>query len=324
MSEQQDWEIPDDARPQVEDVAFDLDRTLSSVVNVRALVPEDVFTAPILGTDRYGNGVVIRENGIVLTVGYLVTEAEQIWMTTTEGRVVPGSVLAYDHETGFGLIMAHAPLRTPVMPMGSVRDVRINDPMIVGAGGGRRHALNVRVVSKREFAGSWEYLLDEALFTAPAHPSWGGAGLIDRQGRLAAIGSLFVQQAREQTELAGNMFVPIDLLSPIYDNLVGGGHTRVAARPWLGVYLAQSERSVVVVGLANGGPAQRADVRPGDQIIEVAGQPVDDLARAFRLIWAQGKAGAEIPLTLRRNGRMLQLFVRSAERNSILRRPRRH
>jgi S1-C subfamily serine protease len=324
MPEQQDWEIPDDARPRVDDVAFDLERTLASVVNMRALVPEDAFTAPILGTDRLGNGILIRENGIVLTIGYLVTEAEQVWMTTTDGRVVPGSVLAYDHETGFGLVQAHRPLGIPVVPLGSAQDIRINDPVIVGGGGGRRHALSARVVSKREFAGSWEYVLDQALFTAPAHPSWGGAGLIDRQGRVAGIGSLFVQQAREQVELAGNMFVPIDLLRPIFDDLARTGRPATPPRPWLGVYLAQSERSIVVVGLANGGPAQKADVRPGDQVIEVAGDQVVDLAATFRRIWTLGDAGVEVPLTLRRNGRVLQLVVGSTERNSILRRPRRH
>ncbi|MSO65333.1 MAG: serine protease [Alphaproteobacteria bacterium] len=321
---QQDWEIPDDARPRVEDVPFDLDRMLSSVVNVRAIVPDDAFTAPILGTDRFGNGLSIRD-GVILTIGYLVTEAEQLWMTTSDGRVMQGSVMAYDHETGFGLIRSHGDFKIPTIPLGSAHDARINDPVIIAAGGGRRHALNARIVSKREFAGSWEYVLDQALFTAPAHPSWGGTGLIDRQGRLVGVGSLYVQRAREHVDLAGNMFVPVEYLKSILDDLIHLGRPAgQAPRPWLGLYLAQSERSIVVVGIASGGPAQQADVRPGDQVIEVAGHPVDDLATTFRRIWAMGDAGAEIPLTLRRNGRTLQLVVRSTDRTRILKSPQRH
>src|SRR5207237_4967739 len=101
-----EWEIPAEIQPKPEDCAFDLERALSAVLGLRATVPEDAFTAGTLGTERAGSGVLIREDGLVLTIGYLVTEAETMWLTSEGGGAVQGHVLAYDQETGCGLVQA--------------------------------------------------------------------------------------------------------------------------------------------------------------------------------------------------------------------------
>src|SRR5262245_24097819 len=186
------WAFPVDMRPRPEDWRFDLDRALDAVVLVRAEIPEDAFTANTLGTERGGNGVVIRDDGLVLTIGYLITEASQIWLATNRGTVVGGYPLAYDRATGFGIIQPLGKLNAPHLKRGLASDVKAGDSVFVIGHGGRPHSLKARLVGKREFAGPWEYLLDEALFAAPAHPQWGGAALLDAQGDLIGIGSLLV------------------------------------------------------------------------------------------------------------------------------------
>ncbi|MGH6968436.1 MAG: S1C family serine protease, partial [Stellaceae bacterium] len=214
-------EMPPQARPNQADYAYDLERALSSVVGLRATVPEDAFTAQTLGTERAGNGVVIREDGIVLTIGYLITEAESLWLNTGDGRALPGHVVAYDQETGFGLVQALGRLDLPAIPLGQSATAQVDDDIVVGGAGGRARSLAARISAKQEFAGYWEYLLDEALFTAPAHPNWGGTAVIDAAGRLIGIGSLHLQQTRERGHSEHlNMNVPIDLLKPIYDDLL--------------------------------------------------------------------------------------------------------
>src|SRR5215469_6120648 len=211
-----DWEIPGEIQPKPGECDFDLERALGAVLGLRATVPEDAFTAGTLGTERAGSGVLIREDGLVLTIGYLVTEAETIWLTTLGGGAVPGHVLAYDQETGFGLVQALGRLDVVPLELGTGTRVGAGDRAIMAAEGGRRHAISARVVARQEFAGYWEYVLDRAIFTAPAHPFWGGAGLISADGRLIGIGSLHVQNANgRELRRDVNMVVPIDLLPPI-------------------------------------------------------------------------------------------------------------
>ena len=218
-------------RPKPEDWRFDLDHALDAVVLVRAEIPEDAFTAPILGTERAGNGVVIREDGLVLTIGYLITEASVIWLTTNKGAAIGGFPLAYDQATGFGLVQPLGKLGVRPIERGSAAAIRVGENVVVAGHGGRAHALKATVFAKREFAGYWEYVLDEALFTAPAHPQWGGAALIDADGKLVGIGSLLVQEKIDAGTLQGNMFVPIDLLDPILDDMVKTGRAGARAAP---------------------------------------------------------------------------------------------
>lgn len=320
-----DWKIPPAAQPKAEGYKFDLDRALNAVVALRAEVPADATTAETLGTERAGHGVVIRDRGLVLTVGYLITEAEAVWLRTADGRVVPGHALAFDHETGFGLVQALGRLDVPALPLGRSADLLVGEHAILAATGGRQRAVAARIVARQEFAGYWEYLLDDAIFTAPAHPNWGGTGLINAAGELVGIGSLHLEQRRDQdTVFHVNMVVPIDLLKPVLDDLLTYGRPNRPARPWLGVYVTELEDKLVVVGVANGSPAQRADLRAGDTLLTVADTPVATLAELFRRIWSLGHAGVEVPITVQRDGRMLALRATSGDRLRFLRTPRMH
>jgi S1-C subfamily serine protease len=320
-----DWKVPASAQPKPDDYSYDLEHALSSVVGLHTTIPADAFTAETLGTERAGHGVFIRGNGLVLTIGYLITEAETIWITLGDGRSVPGHVLGYDQETGFGLVQALAKLDVPVLEIGQSANAAIGERVVVGGFGGRQRSVAARIVAKQEFAGYWEYVLDEALFTAPSHPNWGGTALIGPAGDLLGIGSLQLQHAAERGQTQNiNMIVPIDLLEPIIDDLLKFGRRNAQPRPWLGLYATEVENRLVIVGLADRGPARKADLKTGDIILSVAGKDVRDLAGFFRLIWAQGQAGVEVPITIYRDGETMDVRVKSSERNKFLKGPSLH
>jgi S1-C subfamily serine protease len=320
-----EWKVPPALQPKPEHYAYNLDRALESVLGLRAVIPTDAFTAETLGTERAGNGVLIRESGLVLTIGYLITEAETIWLSTVDGRAVPGHALAYDQETGFGLVQALARLDLPVLPLGRSSTAQVNARVVVGGAGGRQHSVAARIVAKQEFAGYWEYVLDEAIFTAPSHPHWGGTALIGAAGELLGVGSLQLQQDRETGRTEDlNMIVPIDLLKPILDDLLTQGRPNRPPRPWLGLYATEVEDKVVVVGLASRGPAQRADLHTGDIVLAVAGEEVGDRAGLFRRIWSLGHAGVEVPLSIYRDGRTFEVRIVSGDRNRFFKAPSLH
>jgi len=324
MAEQKDWAFPAEMRPRPEDWRFDLDRALDAVVQLRAEIPEDAFTAPILGTERAGNGVVINDSGLVLTIGYLITEASVIWLTTNKGTVAGGTVLAYDQATGFGLVQPLGKLGVRAIERGTASAIRVGENVVLAGHGGRAHALKATVFAKREFAGYWEYVLDEALFTAPAHPQWGGSALIAADGRLAGIGSLLVQEKIDAGTIQGNMIVPIDLLDPILDDMVKKGRTGRTPRPWLGMYTTEAGERLVVAGLAPGGPAERAGLKIGDAILEVAGEKPRSLADLWRKIWKLGPSGSVVPLRLARGAKISELNLTSADRGDFLKKPHLH
>ncbi len=320
-----DDDIPPVARPDPEGLAFPLDAALAAIVTVRAQVPEDAYTAPILGTERQGNGVVIGPKGLVLTIGYLVTEAERVWLSTTGGGAAPGHVLAYDQATGFGLIQALGPLGAPAMALGRSGELEVGQEVIVAGGRGRRDALSARLVAAHPFAGYWEYHLDTALFTAPAHPRWGGAACIGPDGRLVGVGSLLVQEVvRGGQNVVGNMVVPIDLLPPILDDLMRYGRAGGPPRPWLGVYATDTRDGVAVTGVAPGGPAATAGLAEGDTVAAVNGEPSEELGELWRRVWASGPAGVPVTLTLLRDGQRRELKLLSADRQSFLKQPSLH
>ena len=321
MAESSAWAFPDALQPQPGDVAFDVEAAAASVVRVRAAIPDDAFTAPVLGTEREGNGVVIRDDGLVLTIGYLIAEAATTWLTPRRGDVVPAHPLVYDYASGFGLVHPLGRLEAPPMAIGQPSRVGVGDDVCVIGFGGRRHALKAKVFAKREFAGYWEYVLDEAFFTTPAHPEWSGAALVDTRGRLIGIGSLFVQEQQDDEPMQGNMFVPVDLLDPLLDALRNGEPSPRPPRPWLGMYTADTNDGLVVNGVAVNAPADAAGVEPGDIVVAVGGEPVQGLADLFRRIWRTGPAGSDIALTLLRKGTRLEVKVRSASREEFLRKP---
>ncbi len=290
-------------------------------MKLRADVPEDAFTAGVLGSQRIGNGVVIDQDGLVLTIGYLVTEATDVWLSNGEGREVAAHPLAYDQVTGFGLVLPLQTLGLPPLPFGSSAAL---------ASGGDVHVLSARefaapqsarVVARREFAGAWEYLLDDAIFAAPAHPHWSGAALVDRDGALVGLGSLLVREMIAGEEINANMFVPIDLLKPILETLKTQGHANRRPRPWLGVYAVELTGRVYVTGVVDGGPAQTADIREGDVISEVAEHEINSLPEFYKRMWAVGPAGSAVPLTAIRAGNRLRFNVRSVDRGAMLKRP---
>jgi len=325
VTDEPDPSIPVQLQPDPHDCAFDLERALLSVVGLRASIPDDAFTAATLGTERAGSGVVIDESGLVLTIGYLVTEAETIWLSSSDGRAVPAHLLAYDQETGFGLVQALGKLGLPALPLGDTSTLRIEDPVILAAAGGRHHAVKAIVAARQEFAGYWEYLLESAIFTAPAHPFWGGTALIGQDGTLLGIGSLHVQQSSPRgTTRDVNMVVPIDLLPPILGDLLAYGRPNRPPRPWLGMYAAEANDQILVAGIAANGPAQAAGIQPGDAILALGGEPVTDLAGLWRRLWAAGSAGAEVPIKLFRDGKILTVRVTSTDRSSLLKAPRLH
>jgi S1-C subfamily serine protease len=320
-----EWKVSAAIQPKPADYKFDLDTALTSVVGLRAIVPDDAFTAETLGTERSGHGVLIRDNGLILTIGYLVTEAEAIWLSLGDGRVTQAHALAYDQESGFGLVQALTPLDLPALALGRSAAVQVGESVVVGGVGGRQRSVAAHIIAKQEFAGYWEYVLDEALYTGPAHPNWGGTALIGPSGELLGIGSLQLEQERAKGSSERlNMIVPIDLLQPILDDLLTHGRRRTPPRPWLGLYATEVEDRIVVVGLASRGPAQQADLRTGDIVLSVGGNDVANLADFFRGIWSLGTAGAQVPLTIYRDGRTFDLHVTSGDRNQFLRKPSLH
>ena len=319
-----DWKITPARQPQPSDYDFDLERALTSIVGLRTIVPEDAFTAEALGTERSGHGVVIRDN-VVLTIGYLITEAEEIWISLGGDRVVAGHPLAYDQVTGFGLVQALGDLGLPALPLGSSAAAELGSRVVMAGAGGRHHSIAARIVAKQEFAGYWEYVLDEAIFIAPAHPFWGGAALIDPKGLLLGVGSLQVEQKMAGSESGQlNMVVPIDLLKPILADLLAHGRPDHPPHPWLGAFATDLDGKVFVVGVYSSAPADKAGLKPGDLIVSVAGAPVASLAEFFRHVWALGPAGVSVPLVLQREGERIETRIVSGDREKFLKKPRMH
>src|ERR1700710_1979490 len=296
-----EWKVPAAIQPRAENYGFDLERALAAVVGLPSIIPPDAFTADTLGTERAGNGVVIGD-GLVLTIGYLITEAETVWLHLGDGRVVEGHALGFDGESVFGLVQALGRLVLEPLPIGSSAAVEPGDRIVLGGVGGRTRSLAGRIAARQEFAGYWEYLLDAALFTYPAHPNWGGTGLISTKGELIGIGSLQLERERGGRPEHLNMVVPIDLLKPVLDDLRKFGRVNKPARPWLGMHTAEIDNRVMVVGIAGKGPAARAELKAGDVILAVKGENVTSQTGFYRKLWSLGSAGVDVPLTVYHEG----------------------
>jgi S1-C subfamily serine protease len=319
-----DRDIPLNLQPRPADYSFDLEGVLRSIVSLRADIPGDAFTAEALGTERAGSGVAVA-GGLVLTMGYLIMESESIWLTTADGRAVAGHALAVDYETGFGLVQPLGQLGVPDLAFGDSNALQVGDAALLAAAGGRQRAVETRIVGRQEFAGYWEYVIDDALFTAPAHPFWGGAGLIGSDGRLVGIGSLILQQGDEKGRRVDmNMVVPTGLITPVLDELKTHGRLNRPARPWLGLFAMENDDAVMVGGIAEGGPADKAGLRPGDRLVAVDGDEVPDLAGLWRRVWAAGTAGARVKISISRDDQVKNVTVHSVDRVSMLRSPRLH
>jgi S1-C subfamily serine protease len=296
---------------------------LNSVVGLHSIIPSDAFTAETLGTERAGNGVVI-DDGLVLTIGYLITEAESVWLHLADGRVVEGHALGFDAVTGFGLVQALGRLDLDPLPIGSSAATQLGDRVVLGGAGGRSRSVASQIIAKQEFAGYWEYLLDEAIFTHPAHPNWGGTGLISNGGELIGIGSLQLERERAGRAEHVNMIVPIDLLKPVLDDLRKFGRVNKPSRPWLGMYSTEIDNKVVVIGIAGNGPAARAELKTGDVILAVKGETISSQAEFYRKLWSLGAAGVDVPLTVHHEGVNFDVVLASTDRARLLKGPRLH
>ena len=289
--------------------------TLRAVVGLRSVVPETARTAGSLGTERRGNGVVIDEDGLVLTIGYLVMEASDVEVTNGDGEYVPAETVAYDFETGFGLVRATQSLGIKALTLGDSSNIQTGDAALVVAQIGPDYLQPAEVVDVREFPGYWEYLLDAAIFTTPPFQGFGGAALIDTDGALVGIGSLILRNAREGEDPApGNMFVPVNLLKPILDSLIANGRSGRESRPWLGLYTEMDRGHLFVQRVAPGGPADSAEVRPHDIILGVENEDVNGMADFLRKVWATGPAGVPVRISILREGKVLEITVDSADR----------
>src|SRR3954466_14950024 len=264
-----------------------IEELVSAVVRIKTHVNPEGRTVEGSGREREGSGILIDNDGLVLTIGYLMVEAYAAEVVDNSGRTVPASVVGYDYETGFGLLRAMGPLKLKPMPLGRSADVKERDPVLVASFGGPDMVAGAYVIAKREFAGNWEYMLDEALFTAPPHPAWSGAALTKREDKVVGVGSLIVGDAGGGSDKTpGNMFVPIDRLLPVLGDLISDGRVAGPGRPWLGVNTDELRGRLFVSRVTPGGPAEKAGLKRGDVVVGVNGEPPKNLADFYRKVWA--------------------------------------
>jgi serine protease Do len=292
-----------------------VEELVSAVVRVNTHITPEGRTVQGLGREREGSGIVIDSAGLVLTIGYLMVEAYAAEVVDNNGRTVPADVVGYDHESGFGLLRAIEPLKLKPMALGKSAEIKEGDPVLVASFGGTAMVAGAYVVAKREFAGSWEYMLEEALFTAPPHPAWSGAALINREGKLVGVGSLIVGEAVSGSDKTpGNMFVPIDQLTPILGDLISAGRKTGPGRPWLGLNTEELRGRLFVSRVTPEGPAEKAGIKRGDVVVGVNGEQPKNLADFYRKVWAQGSAGASIALDVLQDSQVKRLDVKSINR----------
>ena len=291
---------------------------LKAVVKIRAMIPAEARTAIVLGTEREGHGVLIDSKGLILTTGYIILESETIEVTGPEGKKFEAAFVGYDYVTGFGILRTDEPLNVEPIKLGRSSTVKVGDPVMVAGYGGAASAIGARVVARREFTGYWEYLLDNAIYTSPPYADFGGAALISPEGRLLGIGSLFTQLAIQGLgSLPCNVFIPIDLLPPILEDLIAVGHPRKPARPWLGINAEEAHGRVFITRSSSGGPAELAGLRPGDLILKVNGKAVDGLSDFYRKVWALGSSGVKVTLTILRGTEIRDLTLSTSDRSKF-------
>jgi S1-C subfamily serine protease len=297
-----------------------VDELLTAVVGIHATVPAQARTAGSLGKERVGSGVLIDSNGLIVTIGYLILEAERVEIVLPGGELVPVKVLAYDYETGFGLLRAAVDVNIRPMELGSSTGLTLGEKMLIASYGGSQTVRPAMFAGEREFAGYWEYLLEDALFTVPPYPRFGGAALITPSGKLIGIGSLAVGDAidGEQT-VPGNMFLPIDRLKSVLGDLLSDGRSSGPRRPWLGIYTEEVEGGLLVQRVADDGPAMAAGIKPGDIISAAGGKPIVSMADFYRKVWAQGEPGDMISITVIKDTDVHELAIRSSDRYEWLR-----
>jgi S1-C subfamily serine protease len=293
---------------------------LRAITKIKATIPGNARTALALGTEREGNGVVIDSNGHVLTIGYLILEAEDIEIVDSKGNVVKAVCVGYDQSSGFGLLKVGTPLDVSPMKLGISSEIGVGDPVLIASHGGVESVQGAKVILRDEFAGYWEYLLENAIFTTPPHPNYGGAALIGRSGELVGIGSLLTPiNVQSFGMVPSNLFVPIDLIKPILNDLILKGRPGTPPRPWLGVYAQEGHGRIFVVRLAANGPAEKAGLKAGDIVLAVNDQAVEGLSDFYREVWGMGVSGVDVPLRILQGTQIKDIIIRSEDHFSYLR-----
>jgi len=294
---------------------------LRALVAVKAYVPEDAMTAGLLGTERTGHGIRIRSDNLILTIGYLVNEADEIWITTEEGASSPAFLVGNDFRSGLALLKPTMPLDGPSLDLAPEDKLMVGDAVVLaGSAGAEPQTVDAQVVARQEFAGRWEYLLEEAIFTAPPHPSWSGAALLDSDGRLCGVGSLVIQGFEIRGEQRTvNMSVPVWTIAGVIDEICQHGRRLESPRPWLGVLVHDEDEELTVVGVYRNCPADVSGLHPGDVIMQVAGHEIYGLGHFYRTVWSLGPAGVEVPITVLRNSARHELVLRSIDRGTYMR-----
>ncbi|MEN8808427.1 MAG: S1C family serine protease [Desulfobacterales bacterium] len=291
------------------------EKSLDAVVEIRISVPQNARTAKRFGTNRVASGVVIDETGHILTIGFQTIEAETVKIVGKDHKTVDAIVVAYDRNTGLGLLRATSPLKVTPLPFGSSSEVKKGDPVLAVSYGSSNAVLGVAVVARKEFAGPWEYLLQNAIFTAPPIERFSGAALINRDGKLVGIGYLFSQLTIEDLGvMPTNMFVPIDVLKPILSDLKLSGSSKLPPRPWLGVRTQELYGRLIVERVTSGSPSEKAGIKKGDIILAVNNQDVHGMADFYRKVWALGKAGVDVPLRVLQGIQIREIVVHSIDR----------
>jgi S1-C subfamily serine protease len=293
---------------------------LRAVVGIRAAIPENARTARALGTEREGHGVLIDSDGHILTIGYLILEADTIEITGPDGELMPATFVGYDHNSGFGLVRTDSPLRVQPLKLGQSSGVKVGDVLLVAGHGGPEATQGTQVVARDEFAGYWEYLLDDAIFTSPPYSNFGGAALIGQDGQLLGIGSLFTRTTVQGVgPVPSNMFVPIDYLKPILPDLILQGHSSEPSRPWLGMNVQEAHGRVVIMRVSSEGPAEQAGLQAGDIILKVEAREVTGLADFYRKVWALGAAGIDVSLSVLQGTQISEIIIHSIDRHQFYR-----
>jgi S1-C subfamily serine protease len=310
-----DAESKPEATKETSAESSDARQLFAAIVKVQTRAVPNARTASQLGQERDGSGILIGDDGLILTIGYLIVEADEVKIVDRNGRTLPAKIVAYDHASGLGLIRAAAPLDAKPVPFGDSTKLAERDPVMIVNSGGADDATLAIVVSRRQFTASWEYMLEQAIFTSPPSPNWSGAALVDANGRLLGVGSLIVRDALGgEHELPGNMFVPIDVLKPVLADMIRNGRRPGPARPWLGIATDEHGGRVIVTRVSPEGPGDRAGIKAGDIILAVGGQGVRSQAEYYTKVWQSGAAGTDIPLRMLQGIDVKELEVHSIDR----------
>jgi len=290
-----------------------IEQFYESIVSVRSIVPSEARTAASLGVEREGNGVAIDEKHI-LTIGYIVIESESIEIGLPDGRRLPAKLVGYDHTTGFGIIKSIVPLKMPSLKLGDSDNIDSEQDLLILPSPNRGAGSIVRSVSRRPFTGWWEYFVENPIYTTPSNGLWAGAPILNNNGEILGIGSLFVSESVPGIFSPGNMSVPINLLKPILEDLISSGRRKSKIQPYLGISSDDSNNQIIVTRISDGGPAFQAGIRPQDIIVTINGSQVSDLKSFYQKLWKSGEAGITIELSVLRRGTIMNFSVKTVDR----------